>query len=77
MSTDLSSRTSGRVAHVRASPNRRSEPRRRPRAPTKFGYVRCPGCGEFWTGLKWGDACPDCGAVRLHEGNWFPWGDDR
>jgi hypothetical protein len=75
MSSGLSSRTSGRVAHVQASPNRRGEPRHDPIQATKFGYVRCPTCAEYWTGLKWGDACPDCGTVRLADGNWFPWGD--
>jgi hypothetical protein len=73
----LDSRMSGRGAHEHASPNRRDEPRYDPIQPTKFGYVRCPTCEQHWTGLKWGDACPDCGTVRLASGNWFPWGGER
>jgi hypothetical protein len=65
-----------RTTTARATPTRRPAPDEPPKCPSRFGYVRCPGCAEYWTGLRWGDACPECGCVRLHEGNWFPWGEE-
>jgi hypothetical protein len=74
---DRKRRTSGIAAHHRATPTRRPAPKAPPNCPTKFGPVRCPTCESHWTGLGWGCACPDCGTVRMKDGNWFPWGDSE
>lgn len=58
--------------HDEGTPTERPAPTTVPRAKTKNGRCRCPGCGKWWTGLAWGDACPKCGIVRMAEGGWWP-----
>jgi len=63
--------------HEKGSPVPRPAPTEVPIAKTKNGRVRCPGCGQWYSGLAWGDTSPCCGIVRLADGGWWPFEDEQ